>query len=328
MIDLIINIASFTIYSIPVIPLFIIVFVILSYYLLLLQDESPLWLEKENVYIDVKKGEEHQFPSLVENKNPIDNIYLSVIVPAYNEQTRLPSMLDEAIKFLNEKSKKDLKFSYEIIIIDDGSKDSTAKLVTSYIEKQPSSNIRLLKLKQNRGKGGAVKRGILCSRGKYCLMVDADGATEFKDFNRVEDIMHKIEKNDLGIVCGSRSHLVDSDLVAKRSFLRNILMYGFHIFVQTLCVKGIKDTQCGFKLFTRETARRIFPTLHIERWAFDVEILYLAQKLNMPIAEVAVNWTEIDGSKLDPFSSSIQMAKDIVRIRFRYLLGIWKIKSL
>jgi len=220
-----------------------------------------------------------------------------------------------------------MNFTYEIIVIDDGSKDKTTQIVNSYIEKESVDIIRLLKLKQNRGKGGAVKRGILCSRGKYCLFVDADGATEFSDFDRVENTMHKIEKKGLGIVCGSRAHLVDSDLVAKRSFLRNILMYGFHLFVQLLCVKGIKDTQCGFKLFTRDSAIRIFPSLHVERWAFDVELLYIAQKLSdIPITEVAVNWTEVEGSKLDPFSSSIQMAKDILRIRVRYLFGIWRLK--
>ncbi|EGC34299.1 hypothetical protein DICPUDRAFT_35249 [Dictyostelium purpureum] len=327
MIDLISNILFINVFSVPILLVLLVLIVAFSYYLLFLQDESILWLENENIFVDPKKGEEHKFPSIMDKNIKDDNVYLSIVIPAYNEEVRLPKMLDETLKFLNDKSKKELKFTYEIIIVDDGSKDNTAKLVTSYIESSPQSNIRLLKLKKNRGKGGAVKRGVLCSRGKYILMVDADGATDFKDFNRVEDYMKKIEKNENGIVCGSRSHLVDSDLVAKRSLLRNVLMYGFHIFVETLCVKGIKDTQCGFKLFTRETSKKIFPTLHIERWAFDVEILYLAQKLNIPIAEVAVNWTEIDGSKLDPFSSSIQMAKDILRIRMRYLLGIWKIKS-
>eukprot|EP01132_Coremiostelium_polycephalum_P002947 gene2947-3678_t len=240
----------------------------------------------------------------------------------------MPKMLDEAIKFLKEKSKKNMNFSYEIIIVDDGSRDKTSQIAMEYCARESSDTIRLLKLKQNRGKGGAVKRGMLCARGRYCLMVDADGATEFKDYDRIQDTMHKIEKGGNGIVCGSRSHLVDSDLVAKRSLLRNILMHGFHLFVETLCVKGIKDTQCGFKLFSRDTTRRLFESLHVERWAFDVELLYIAQRLgDIPIAEVAVNWTEVDGSKLDPFSSSIQMAKDILRIRLRYILGIWNIKK-
>ncbi|EFA80389.1 glycosyltransferase [Heterostelium album PN500] len=285
--------------------------------------EGPLWLANENVYIDPKDKSEVEFPSIKDK----DSLYLSLIVPAYNEQDRLPTMLDETLRYLKQKSKKDLKFSYEIIIVDDGSKDKTSEIVSTYIQRESVDKIRLLKLKKNRGKGGAIKRGMLCARGKYCLMVDADGATDINDFDRVEDTMKQIEKKGQAIVCGSRSHLIDSDVVAKRSALRNILMYGFHLFVETLCVKGIKDTQCGFKLFSRDTVKVVFSNLHIERWAFDVELLFIAQQLNIPISEVAVNWTEIDGSKLDPFSSSIQMAKDILRIRLRYLFRIWTLKK-
>ncbi|GAM16972.1 hypothetical protein SAMD00019534_001470 [Acytostelium subglobosum LB1] len=293
-------------------------------YLLFIEEEGPLWLPGECVYVNPVDSTEHSFPSITDSKA---SLYLSLIVPAYNEQDRLPKMLDETLTYLRNKSRKDLKFSYEIIIVDDGSKDKTAQIVQTYVQKESVDKIRLLKLKKNRGKGGAIKRGILCARGKYCLMVDADGATDIADFDRIEDMMLMVEDKGQGIVCGSRSHLVESEVVAKRSALRNFLMYGFHLFVQTLCVKGIKDTQCGFKLFSRATVRDVFINLHIERWAFDVELLFIAQQLNIPIAEVAVNWTEIDGSKLDPFSSSIQMAKDILRIRLRYLFRIWSLKK-
>lgn len=102
-------------------------------------------------------------------------------------------------------------------------------------------------------------------------------------------------------------------------------MHGFHAFVIALAGgHGVRDTQCGFKLFTRASALRLFTSQHIDQWAFDVELLYLATKLNMPIVEVAVNWTEIPGSKLDIVSSSVQMARDILLIRFCYTLGIWK----
>ena len=103
-------------------------------------------------------------------------------------------------------------------------------------------------------------------------------------------------------------------------------MYGFHFLVSSLCVKGIKDTQCGFKLFTRKTAHKVFGNIHIERWAFDVELAYVAQCLGTPMVEVPVNWQEIAGSKLSPFAASVQMGKDLLRIRSAYMLGVWKIQ--
>lgn len=106
-------------------------------------------------------------------------------------------------------------------------------------------------------------------------------------------------------------------------------MWGFHFCVEFLGgVKGIRDTQCGFKLFTRDSAKNLFGNLHIERWCFDVELLYLASRFNVPVSEVPVNWTEIEGSKLDPIEASIQMLRDLLKIRLCYMFGVWKIKSL
>ncbi|KAF6375913.1 ALG5 dolichyl-phosphate beta-glucosyltransferase [Rhinolophus ferrumequinum] len=116
-------------------------------------------------------------------------------------------------------------------------------------------------------------------------------------------------------------------LLRERSYFRTLLMYGFHFLVWFLCVQGIRDTQCGFKLLTREAASRTFSSLHIERWAFDVELLYIAQFFKIPIAEIAVNWTEIEGSKLVPFWSWLQMGKDLLFIRLRYLTGAWKLEQ-
>jgi len=184
--------------------------------------------------------------------------------------------------------------------------------------------VRVLTLLKNRGKGGAVKRGMLAGRGKYLLMVDADGATEISDLGRLLERIKKIEKDGHGIVVGSRAHLA-SGVVAKRTLLRNILMYAFHILVRVAGVPNIQDTQCGFKLFTRKSANVLFTNLHVERWAFDVELLYIAQKQGIPAVEEAVNWQEIPGSKLSPVGSSIQMAFDLSRIKLAYLFGVWKV---
>ncbi|XP_077984130.1 dolichyl-phosphate beta-glucosyltransferase-like [Glandiceps talaboti] len=251
---------------------------------------------------------------------------LSIIVPSYNEEERLPVMLDQALEFLEARLKKNGSNTYEIIVVDDGSRDRTSEVALEYSKKYGTDKVRVLTLEKNRGKGGAVRVGMFSSRGEYLIFADADGATEFPDFDKLETAMKQINTKDhkMAIVCGSRAHL-QNEAVAKRSLFRTFLMYGFHFLVWFLCVRGIQDTQCGFKLFTREAALRLFYNLHINRWAFDVELLYIAQRLHIPIAEVAVNWTEIDGSKMVPVWSWLQMGRDLILIRLRYIVGIWKI---
>jgi len=287
--------------------------------------KGDLWISKdENAFVDPNLSKSRvNFPSLF----GIPSVRLSVIIPSYNEEVRLPVMLEETIQYLENKLRNDSSQTYELIIVDDGSKDKTSQVALQYSKQYSTDKIRVLTLQKNRGKGGAVKRGMMVARGKYLLMADADGATKFADIERVEKSIKSIEtKNELGMSIGSRAHL-QTEAIAKRSALRNFLMHGFHMLVSVLGVRGIKDTQCGFKLFTRRSAQLLFPNLHIERWAFDVELIYVAQCLGIPVSEIAVNWTEIDGSKLTPFAASIQMGKDLLRIRAGYMFGIWTIDS-
>lgn len=126
------------------------------------------------------------------------------------------------------------------------------------------------------------------------------------------------------VVCGSRAHL-EKEETARRSIFRTFLMHGFHFLVWLLCVRGVRDTQCGFKLLTRKTAKTLFNALHVEQWAFDVEMLYIAQTMKIPITEIAVTWTEIDGSKVVPIWSWLQMGRDLGLIWLKYRIGAWKI---
>ncbi|KAM7111589.1 dolichyl-phosphate beta-glucosyltransferase [Molossus nigricans] len=251
---------------------------------------------------------------------------LSVVVPSYNEEKRLPVMMDEALGYLEERQKQDPTFTYELIVVDDGSEDQTSKVAFKYCQKYGSDKIRVITLVKNRGKGGAVKMGVFSSRGKKILMADADGATKFPDVEKLEKGLDELQPwpDQMAIACGSRAHL-QKESIAQRSYFRTLLMYGFHGLVWVLCVRGIRDTQCGFKLLTREAARRTFSSLHVERWAFDVELLYIARFLRVPVAEIAVNWTEIEGSKLVPFWSWLQMGRDLLFIRLRYMTGAWKL---
>ncbi|XP_071369890.1 dolichyl-phosphate beta-glucosyltransferase isoform X2 [Centroberyx affinis] len=252
--------------------------------------------EKEKYFLTAT-GEKELFPSLHDPHSR----ELSVVVPAYNEELRMPVMMEEAMDYLENRQ---------------------------YTRKYGADKVRVLTLVKNRGKGGAVRMGTLSSRGKVILMADADGATKFADVEKVEAGLHHLDPKpeNMAISCGSRAHL-EQESVAERSFFRTFLMYGFHFLVWFFCVRGIADTQCGFKLFTREAALKTFSSLHVERWAFDVELLYIAQCFKIPIAEVAVNWTEIEGSKLVPVWSWLQMGRDLVFIRLRYITGAWKLES-
>uniref|UniRef100_A0A8C7S9B6 Dolichyl-phosphate beta-glucosyltransferase n=1 Tax=Oncorhynchus mykiss TaxID=8022 RepID=A0A8C7S9B6_ONCMY len=263
--------------------------------------------EKETLF-PTATGEKEPFPSL----HDPSSLELSVIVPEISLSLQKQQPL----------------FTYEVIVVDDGSSDQTTEVALRYTRKYGADKVRVLTLVKNRGKGGAVRMGTLSSRGKLILMADADGATKFADVEKVEAGLHdvNIKPENMAISCGSRAHL-EEEAVASRSMFRTFLMYGFHFLVWFFCVRGIKDTQCGFKLFTREAALKTFSSLHVERWAFDVELLYIAQCFKIPIAEVAVNWTEIEGSKLVPVWSWLQMGRDLVFIRLRYITGAWRLES-
>jgi dolichyl-phosphate beta-glucosyltransferase len=268
-------------------------------------------------------------------------------------------MLDVTLEYLNTNRKditrrvnavggcrsSELLIQYEFIIVNDGSTDDTESIVRKYaLEKVKSGDIvKLISLHKNCGKGGAVKIGTLKCSGQLCLMLDADGATDIADglpkvLNGMKDLVGGNTRRDVcttsilppAAVFGSRAHL-ERESSASRSKIRTFLMHSFHFFVKILCSPRIKDTQCGFKLFTRSAAILLFTNLHLRRWAFDTEVVVIAEKLNVCLAEVGVVWQEIKGSKLDVDKItlavvSLGMLRDMVCVRLCYLLGIWKLK--
>lgn len=281
--------------------------------------------EAEKSFMSANGEKRKKFPSLMDQPS----VYLSVVVPSYNEEERLPVMMDETLEFLeakiaNKKSCWGME-GYEIIVVDDGSRDGTSKVAMKYVEKFGDDKVRVLTLAKNRGKGGAVRLGMLSARGRYVLFVDADGATKFSDLDKLFVEIERLPQ-DRAIAVGSRSHL-EQESIAERSFFRTILMKGFHLVVWLFCVRSVHDSQCGFKLLTREAAQICFLNLHVERWAFDVELLLIAEKLSIDVAEVAVNWVEVDGSKVVPVFTWLQMGHDIFLIWLHYFLRLWKIKE-
>lgn len=269
-------------------------------------------------------GTVHVLPKRLGSRDPnpgkSSKLEISVIVPSYNEKARLGKMLDEAVAFLAQNHPE----KYEILIVDDASHDGTGEFALTEAKrlKLAPHVLKVVTLVQNRGKGGAVTHGVLHGSGKYLLFADADGATQFSD---VSKLLKHMESQPEGpaVAIGSRAHMVNTEAVVKRSFIRNILMYGLHTLVYVFGIRDVQDTQCGFKMFSREAAAKIFPHMHTERWIFDVEILLLAELQRIPISEIAVNWQEIDGSKVDLAKDLIQMAIDLVVTRMAYIVGLY-----
>jgi len=276
------------------------------------QEPTP----KEKVYrCNGSPSNPRPLPSI----DSVASIDLSVVVPAYNESLRLKPMLDAAVRHLKTVPSR----TYEIIIVDDCSKDVTADAALRFAAKHPDVDLRVVSLERNRGKGGAVQHGVLHCRGERILMADADGASRFQDLESLWTRLDDVQDGGKGVAVGSRAHLVKTEVVVKRSFVRNCLMYSFHFLLRTVGVGCIHDTQCGFKLFTRDAARPLFQSLHLHGWIFDVELLLLAQYLEIPVAEVPIEWHEIDGSKVNLIKDSIKMGRDVLLLRANYTLRRW-----
>jgi len=302
--------------------------------------------------------EDLQLSSFGQKNQNSDRHMLSLIIPAYNEEDRLPLMLDSTLEHLISKKKDIAKacceaikqenqnISFEIIIINDGSTDRTVSVVKNYVDRKETGennadhgfehiSFRLLTLKRNSGKGAAVRTGMIHSNGSLCLMVDADDATEFYDgVQKLLKEMAVMSCTEVSgkVVFGSRAHQ-EKESTATRSPIRTFLMHVFHFFVKILCSNQIKDTQCGFKLFSREAAILLFTNLHLQRWAFDTELVVIAERIGLPLAEVGVIWHEVDGSKLDSGKTSlaiasVNMLRDMLCVRMCYFLGIWRIKEI
>lgn len=228
---------------------------------------------------------------------------ISIIIPAKDEQKRLPHFLKKVIDYCQKSS-----YVYEIIVVDDGSKDQTTDVSLSLQKEFPS--LKVMSLGTNHGKGYAVQQGFLAAQGEIVLFLDADGATPPEE---IERHLYWFEKG-FDIVIGSRV-LRDGVSCVKTKAYRRWMGNVFNFFVSRMLIKGIKDTQCGFKMFRASVVPALFGSLHLEGYGFDLEILHLAQKKNIRIKEVAVNWSHIDGSKVDLFKDPLRMFCNIIQIK-------------
>lgn len=239
----------------------------------------------------------------------VETPFLSFIIPAYNEEQRLPSYLERVIGFFAGEP-----YSYEVIVVDDGSSDGTAALVKGLMASH--SCLRLEALPRNRGKGFAVKTGMIAAKGKLRVFADADGATPVEEIRRLLDA----HGQGADIAIGSRAIKSDECIVQGRVH-RKIMGTVFNGLIRALAVRGIHDTQCGFKLFTASAAEDIFPRQRITGFGFDVELLFLARRFGYRIIEVPVNWSDVGGTKVRLVRDSFRMFSEVLRIRFTNFAG-------
>jgi dolichyl-phosphate beta-glucosyltransferase len=230
-----------------------------------------------------------------------DEPYLSIVIPAYNEAERIVPTIGALASHVSG-----LGFPWELIIADDGSTDETVKLV----QELGLANLKLLLADQNGGKGSAVQRGILAAQGQYILFDDADNSTPIEELTPV---LSKLLREGYDIAVGSRA--ISGAEEAKRSPLRRLMSGGLRWMVKHIFRIGVRDTQCGFKLFTRQAAHHLCQAQTIMGFSFDLELLYLAHKFGYRIAEVPVAWVDAPGSKVDPTKEAQRFLRDLLRIK-------------
>jgi dolichyl-phosphate beta-glucosyltransferase len=234
---------------------------------------------------------------------------LSIVVPAYNEAGRLPRTLEATARYFDRRGD-----TYEVLVVDDGSSDDTCGVARAWAGSR--ANVRVLRYDDNRGKGHAVRHGVLQASGDRVLFMDADLATPIEEIEKLEAAL----TGGASIAIGSRP-LRESRLLVRQPWYREMAGRGFNKVVQLVATPGIHDTQCGFKLFTREAAYAVFSRCVLPGFSFDVEALFLARRLGYPVAEIPVRWAHQEGSAAFSsqtafLTSGMRMLRDLFRIRW------------
>jgi dolichyl-phosphate beta-glucosyltransferase len=233
----------------------------------------------------------------------------SIIIPAYNEGARVGATLEKVLAYVDKQA-----WNAEIIAVDDGSRDNTVEIIRGYAEKNP--HLRLLQNPGNRGKGYSVRNGMLHAQGELLLFSDADLSAPIEEADKLFGAI----AGGADIAIGSR--WLRRDLQTQRQpFYRQIFGRVFNLLLRITLGLTYKDTQCGFKAFTRDAAEKIFPLQKIERWGFDPELLYLARKLKFKVAEVPVEWAHSEGTRISPLRDGTRMFVEMLKICWNALTG-------
>jgi len=238
---------------------------------------------------------------------------LSVVIPACNEEMRLPGTLEDVLRYLTRQS-----FRSEIIVVDDGSSDGTVKAARSFCGGTVPVRICAHPDSANHGKGASVRMGMLQSRGEFCLFMDADNSTTV---DQIADFWPAFDRG-FDVIVGSRKAPGAHVLVHQRWYKEVAGRFG-NLVIRSLAVPGVSDTQAGFKMFTRECVETVFPQLTIDRWGMDIEILAVARFLNFRICEMPITWINSPSSKVGVLSY-FQVLSDVWRVHRNLRSGVYR----
>ncbi|MGC8878561.1 MAG: dolichyl-phosphate beta-glucosyltransferase [Anaerolineae bacterium] len=238
-----------------------------------------------------------------------NELFLSIIVPAYNEEKRLPESLPQIIRFVQQQP-----YKAEVIVVDDGSMDRTADIVRQFQSEAPFLTLHQV---EHGGKGHAVKAGMLRARGEYLFLCDSDLSMPIEEVSKF--LPPKLERYDVAIasreIAGARRY--------NEPAYRHLMGRVFNLIVRLFAVRGIQDTQAGFKCFRREAAMQIFPLQRIKGWGFDVECLFIARRRGMRIVEVPINWYYKERSQVRPLYDTWRMLMEVLRVRVNDWRGLY-----
>lgn len=228
---------------------------------------------------------------------------LSIVIPAFQEEARLGDSLERILAYLDGRG-----IDAEVVVVDDGSRDGTAAVASS----RGDERVRVLRQPVNRGKGAALRRGVGASRGRRVLVTDADLSTPIDELARLEAALAEGE-----VAIGSRG-MASSNVVRRQPLYRELMGRTFNLLIRLGGVRGIRDTQCGFKLFEGEVARRLFALLTTPGFAYDVEIVWLARRLGYRVVEVGVCWVDSPSSRVHVLRDPPRMLLELLRFRWRH----------
>ena len=237
--------------------------------------------------------------------------YLSVVIPAYNEEARIGSSLATVGGYLRAQG-----IEAEILVVDDGSTDGTRELVTQFLVDHPG---RLLTNVENRGKGYAVRRGICEAAGRWVLVSDADLSTPIEEHAK---LAQAIRDHDLDMAIASRA-LADSRIEIHQNFLREWMGKVFNVLIRMTTRLRYRDTQCGFKLLDRERLRPIVEKMRVDGFAFDVELLFICDRFKLRVEEIPVLWRNDPDTTVGLITDPLRMLIDLARIRWRFRRGLY-----
>lgn len=236
----------------------------------------------------------------------------SIVLPAYNESERIAATLEKIFAHAKQRG-----WQAEVVVINDGSTDNTAEIVCEHAGRHPM--LRLIENPGNRGKGYSVRNGMLHAHGDILLFSDADLSSPIAEADKLFAAIHR--GSDVAI--GSR--WLKAELQIKRQPLyRQILGRIFNLALRLILGLNFKDTQCGFKAFTRDAAQKLFPAQRVERWGFDPELLYLAKKCRLTVTEVPVAWSHREGTRISPLRDGVRMLGEILTVRWNALTGKYR----